>query len=485
MEDKFIDKIVAEVHEAAVGRRVGRIIPLGRDRLAIDLRSGDGRFLFISCEPSSPRLYLIERRLRDLEKAAANPTPFVQLIRSRLIGAAVRTVERLPNERVVMFQLDAADELGRSSSFSLVAQLTGRSANILLLDENGLIIESMRETRGRGQQKGDRYAPPTRPASPSPHDLERPQLDLPAGTSVSAYLDEAYLERAENERLRSLAAAAHASVNAEIKKRRRLMDRLNADLAAHGDAEKWKHLGDVLLANAFNIERRNGAFLAVDHFDENAPTIEIEADDNDTPTQTAEKYFRRYAKARNARVEISRRLDELAEELLKLEEKAELVRQAEADGDDILLRELGPRANDTEPATRRKKKRGGENAGGYRTFISSDGFEVLVGKRSTDNDMLTFRVARSGDTWLHAADYPGSHVVIRNAAKKEIPSRTLIEAAEIAAFYSDARQQPKAAVNYTLRKFVNKPRGSGPGLVSLSKFKTVLVQPKVSIDKKE
>ena len=76
-----------------------------------------------------------------------------------------------------------------------------------------------------------------------------------------------------------------------------------------------------------------------------------------------------------------------------------------------------------------------------------------------------------------AADYPGSHVVIRNANKKEIPQRTLNEASQLAAFYSKGNKQIKAAVHYTQKKFVNKPKGSAPGLVSLSSFKTLFVEP--------
>ena len=127
----------------------------------------------------------------------------------------------------------------------------------------------------------------------------------------------------------------------------------------------------------------------------------------------------------------------------------------------------------------RKKKRDVEFKGARR-FVSSDGFEILVGKKAGDNDFLTFRVAKSLDLWLHAADYPGSHVVVRNPNRKEIPHRTLLEAAELAAFYSSGREQLKAAVNYTQKKFVNKPKRAAPGTVSLAKFRTILVEPKVS-----
>lgn len=127
-----------------------------------------------------------------------------------------------------------------------------------------------------------------------------------------------------------------------------------------------------------------------------------------------------------------------------------------------------------------KKKKAEAEFKGARRFISSDGFEIMVGKKAKDNDFLTFRVARSLDLWMHAADYPGSHVIIRNPNRKEIPNKTLLEAAQLAAFYSSGREQTKAAVNYTQKKFVNKPRRSAPGAVSISSFKTILVEPQVT-----
>ena len=92
---------------------------------------------------------------------------------------------------------------------------------------------------------------------------------------------------------------------------------------------------------------------------------------------------------------------------------------------------------------------------------------------------MTFRLAKSLDLWLHAADYPGSHVVVKNPNRQEIPNKTLLEAAQIAAFFSQAKTQTKVAVHYTNKKFVNKPKGAVAGLVSLASFKTILVEPKM------
>ncbi len=116
---------------------------------------------------------------------------------------------------------------------------------------------------------------------------------------------------------------------------------------------------------------------------------------------------------------------------------------------------------------------------GARQYFSSEGFEILVGKKAKDNDYLTFRVAKSMDLWLHAADYPGSHVIVKNPNRNEIPPKTLLEAAQIAAFFSQAASQTKVAVHYTHKKFVGKPKGAAAGLVSLASFKTILVEPKI------
>ena len=107
-----------------------------------------------------------------------------------------------------------------------------------------------------------------------------------------------------------------------------------------------------------------------------------------------------------------------------------------------------------------------------------------MGRGARENDELTFRVARSYDTWMHAADYPGSHVVVRAKGKDDsIPHRTLVEAARLAAHFSQAREDSKVAVNYAQRKFVTKPRGAAPGLVYLSSFRTLLVEPGEDVER--
>jgi predicted ribosome quality control (RQC) complex YloA/Tae2 family protein len=272
-------------------------------------------------------------------------------------------------------------------------------------------------------------------------------------------------------------AAARRKISSSIRKHRKLIKNLHSDLEKHGDPELWKRYGDLLLANTENATREADRLFVTDYFDAAAPVIAIEGDKNKAITEIAEEYFRRYAKARNGRQIIVDRIAKTEAAIQTAEAKLVQIDAAIEAGDLESISLLLEPPKKTAPVGRKKKQ---ENAfKGARRFRSSDDFEILVGKKAADNDYLTFRIARSLDLWMHAADYPGSHVVIRNPNRKEIPNRTLIEAAQLAAFYSSGNKQPKAAVHYTLKKFVNKPRRASVGLVSLASFKTILVEPKV------
>lgn len=476
MDLSTIAAIAAEFETALPGRRFGKVFPLSRLDLAVDLRLPDSRFLFVSIEPGNPRTYLIRRRLRDIEKGSSPPTPFSLLLKKQLSNTEVVRVEQVPNERVITLKLNGRDEMGDEIARGLVLQLTGKSANVFLLDGTGRIIDSMREANGSGQTVTEIYAPPERPARDVPPSA-RTEFDKGSFDSVSDALDAADLERRSQNEFRSAAAAARAKIKAETSKLERLKTALRSDLAAHGDAEKWKRFGDLLLANVGTAQRTPAGFEVIDYFDPDLPTVEVAVKENESITEAAERYFKRYTKSRNAGSEIEKRMTKVEADLSRLAEKRAAIEQAIAEQDTDKIRELAGASPKTKKVAKGSKA---PKAAAYaRIFYSSDGFEILVGKRSSDNDQLTFRIARSLDTWMHAADYPGSHVVIRNPNRVEIPHATLVEAARLAAFYSQGKAQPKAAVHYTQKKFVNKPKGSAPGLVSLSSFKTLLVEPTV------
>lgn len=482
MKEFLLEKVCDELRESLSDGRFGKVFSLSKRSVAIDFRNNDGRFLLISVEPSAPRTYLIRRRLRDLERVSANHTPFSLALRKRLTGSKLTNLHKLDGERVLKFEFAGRDDFGAESRHSLIVQLTGKSSNLLLLDERGMVIDRLRETTGAGQEIGTLYSPPVRPAATT-NTANVNSIAIPENRSVSEFLDEHYLSLDAERAFAELIARARKKASDARKRLEKLLRSLEQDLAAHGDAEAWKKKGDLVLANLADAVVVDGRLLVVDYFDERTPTIELEIDENHSLTEAAEDFFKRYTKARNARQELSERIADTRRRIADAEEMESSVERAADERDDSYLNSyVGERIQDTRGSATQKRR---ESFTGARRFRSSDGFEILVGKASKDNDALTFKIAKSLDTWLHAADYPGSHVIVRNQSRGEIPQRTLLEAAQLAAFYSHARQHPKAAVHYTLRKFVNKPKGAVAGLVSLSSFKTILVEPGVNVGKIE
>ncbi|QQS41539.1 MAG: NFACT family protein [Acidobacteriota bacterium] len=470
MNEQTLQAIVDEIEPRVTGQKFGRVFTLGSSRFAIDLRLG-GEYLFVSAEPQSPRLYLIKRKLKDLEKASRKDSPFAAILRKHLANAEITSVEKDPNDRIVTMQLAAFSELEGETEYRFVIQLTGRSSNLFLLDGAGTIVDVLK--RGKGPEPGDIYEAPEAPPG---RRSEGEVFDAEGSESLSEALDRHYREAEEEQKLRSAFRSAESRLTRDLKKQKRLREALEKDLETHGDEEQWKRLGDTLLANVANAKRTGEGFEVTDYFDDEAPLVTIPADPRHSVSEAAEEYFKKYAKARNAKTAIAERLKDVSKETERIERELAELRDAFEAGDRAAVFE----AEDSVPVPLPGKKPGKvlrDEPTGTRKFVSRDGFEILVGKKSKDNDHLTFRIANSLDTWLHAADYPGSHVVIRNPGRKEIPVSTLVDAAKLAAFYSKAKNESKAAVRYTLRKFVHKPKGARPGLVSLADFKTIMVEP--------
>lgn len=475
MDLATLEKVIQELRPVLIGQRFGRVFQISRSDFIIDVRLNAGRYVFISVSPADPRIYLVRRRLRDVERAALPPSPFANSLRKNLSQAVITELAGFENERVLRMELEGDSEMGESINSALVVQLTGKSANLFVTDSAGIIIDRLRPTQGYGQEVGSVYSPPGRPNMTRPYTGTSFRHASPG--SISEELDREDLEKQAAAEFRSASAAARSAYKRHLDKLERRKEQLNNDLALHGDAEKWKRFGDLLLANVATAVQTPEYFLATDYFDDSLPTVSIPYSNEDSVTETAEKYFRKYTKARNAGEQVAERLLTTESEIEKLKTLGLELERAIADEDLETIKAMQFGRNLPTPAAPKSKAAAADKIA--RRFKSSDGFEILVGKRAKDNDLLTFKMARSSDIWMHAADYPGSHVIIRNPDRKEIPHRTLIEAAKLAAFYSQGKAQVKAAVHYTQKKFVNKPKGSAPGLVSLASFKTLLVEPQV------
>jgi predicted ribosome quality control (RQC) complex YloA/Tae2 family protein len=265
------------------------------------------------------------------------------------------------------------------------------------------------------------------------------------------------------------------SVRARLKKSQRLLQRLEADLAEAADYEKYLQYADLLKINRSRLERGMGQIEVENLFD--GSTVIIPLDSRLNGPENIEQYSRRHRKGREALEILQRRqentrheIETLSQALKQFDENFE---EAQRQYPEFLPAPSESGAPDTAP--RRP----------YKEYQTSTGVTLWVGKTEADNDRLTLDCARPYDLWFHASQCPGSHVVMRFPHKKFEPSkRELAEAASLAAYYSKARGSAKVPVSYTLRKYVRKPRGAKPGLVTIDNYKTIMVEPR-ELEKKD
>ncbi|MGZ8846204.1 MAG: NFACT RNA binding domain-containing protein [Pyrinomonadaceae bacterium] len=486
MDDLSIQAIISELEPLLIGRSPGKIFQLGPASLAIDFGLRDLGYLFISVEPAEPRLYLIKRKVRDLEKQSISPTPFALALRKELSGTQIVSFAKDADDRIVRLGFAGQDDLGKRKQRYLLAHLTGRSASLLLLNGEQTVIQRARPTDTPGQQIGDSYLKPATNnalrATPRESKLLK-QIRGQQFSSPSEAADAYFIALIEERSFATQAGIARADLGKKIAQQQKLQEQLQKDLESHANAESEKRMGDILLANLSTAKRRGNHVTLIDYFSSDAATIEIELDASSSLQEEAARRFALYSRSKravaqiNSRIELGRkRLEKLLSEQESLEKR--ISEPAAATGALSAPRSVPPAVagglstSSSQPKTKR------DRVPGTRRYLSADGFEILVGRTAQDNDHLTFKIAKPNDTWLHAGDYGGSHVVVRNSSRKPIPQRTLIEAAQLTAWFSQAKKDPKVDVHYTERKFVSKIKGGKPGLVRLQRFKNITVSPK-------
>jgi predicted ribosome quality control (RQC) complex YloA/Tae2 family protein len=278
-------------------------------------------------------------------------------------------------------------------------------------------------------------------------------------------------------------------VAAQIKKKDRLKQKLQAQLKAAVEAQSLKTYADLLYAQHDKTAR--GSTLRIPNlFDPELGEVIIPLAPALSLIENANRYHKLYRKAVRSIPQVTERLRLLESEIVALRQEEEEVVKAHSEKNSLAVVEELPVGRVRKPATS-EPRLGGDTRPNPETLVrrtaklfrSSEGMQILVGKSSKDNDTLTLKVARSEDFWLHVAGYGGSHVVLRNPEKlPAAPKQSLLEAAQLAAYFSQARNAPKVEVHYTQKKFVSKPKGAKPGLVRLREYKSISARPQLPED---
>ncbi|MCL2285929.1 MAG: NFACT family protein [Firmicutes bacterium] len=240
------------------------------------------------------------------------------------------------------------------------------------------------------------------------------------------------------------------------------------------DRDTLRIKGELLTAYLYAVGKGADTFTAQNFYDDNKP-MEITLDPTLTPAENAQRYFKQYNKQKRTYAALQDQIEKNLEDLTYLDSVAIAMETITDEADIAEIRAELATQGFAKRRTESKNKKAAQAAKPLH-YISSDGFDIYVGKNNTQNDNLTLRMANNHDIWMHTKDIPGSHVIVITGGK-ELPGTTILEAANLAAFHSKARNSTQVPVDYVAKRHVRKPNGAKPGFVIYDSHKTVYVTP--------
>lgn len=291
--------------------------------------------------------------------------------------------------------------------------------------------------------------------------------------SVSEMVEKYYDLKDKKERIAQRSASMKKTISLKLDRLKNKIEKQEEEYKKSKTFEKYKINGELLTAFIYMIQRGMSEVVLQNFYEENKE-VRISLDENLSPSDNAQKYFKKYNKLKTANHELKKMLEEnyleksyLENIILSIENtsdykelkeiKEELIREGYIKSYKI------PKKNN-KPESRLNK------------YLSSGGNIIIVGKNNRQNDYITLRLADNDDLWFHTKDIAGSHVILKSAGKN-LADEELMEAAQLAAYYSKGRLSSNVPVDYTQRKNVKKPSGAKPGMVIYEKNKTLYITP--------
>lgn len=301
-------------------------------------------------------------------------------------------------------------------------------------------------------------------------------LDKDYTASISEAIEQFYSAKDNKDRIKQKYGDIQKIISNRLDRCYKKLEILNDELSKAKEAEINKLYGDLIMSNLYQIEKGANKIKLLNYFSENGEYIDIPMNPQLTATANAQKYYKKYNKSKSALISIEKQLQENNQEILYLENQAENLEKCT---EELEINEIRKELEDQGYIKKKKEGKGKNKAVAPSKpmhFVSTTGFDIFVGKNNVQNDLLTIKLAAPNDLWLHTKDIPGSHVIVKTNGK-QVDDVTLSEAANLAAYYSKAKQSPKVPVDYTQKRNVKKPNGAKPGMVIYENNKTVYIDP--------
>lgn len=456
----------------AMGRRSNLLLLDEDDRILDCMRRVE--FEVSGARALLPGLYYQLPTPLDKLSPLTDPEGAVELARRG--GGAEETVERFLLDRYLGISPLIARELALRAFGAADARFCDRADGCeRLAVEMERLAEAVRENRftptmlsREGKPVDFTYCPITQ------YGAETVQTTFP---SFSALLDAFYTERDRQEAAQRRGRELTRTVTSAHDRVVRKLGMLEKEYAASQDRDTLRLYGDLITANLYRMERGAARLTAQNYYDENGAELDIPLDPLLTPQQNAAKYYKRYTKAKTAEKHLREQIDKAIGERDYLESVQGEIALAQTEAE---FAELRRELQETGYLRRSgKEKKGHEKPIAPREFRSSSGLRILVGRSNVQNDALT-RKADKRDLWLHTQKIHGSHVILV-CSGTEPDDQSVTEAAQLAAWFSQARDGQNIPVDVTAVKNVKKPAGAKPGMVVYYTYRTVYVTPDAAL----
>lgn len=453
------------------GSFIQDIVQPGFDTIAFYTYGKSGAKTVLVC--TAQNSCRINETRRKIEKNA-KPLRFMEILKSRVKGSRIDECYQIGLMRIILFRLSHAEE-----KFNLYIRLWSNAANVILCDENNVILDTMFRRPQKGEVTGKTFVLPEENASSSSltealqkwpirtfSEFEQEYLSLHPNVkslSFNQKVDLWYGENAENLSRKSLLSQAEKWYTQTKLRMEDALNRLENKKREFENAENLKHDGDLVLSNAHLWDGKSN-FLECEDY-ESGKTVRLLMDKEKSAQENAALYYEKYKKALSGMEGVLHDIEISKMRLEKLEKQySEIVNEKNPVKIEQLLR------RDTTPKQQQKKTHPGLD-------YTVNGWYILVGRDANENDELLRHHVRGSDMWLHVRDFPGGYVFIKNRPGKTVPLDILLDAANLAVYYSKARNAGKTDLYYTQVKYLRRAKNGPKGLVLPTHEKNLCITP--------
>ena len=295
--------------------------------------------------------------------------------------------------------------------------------------------------------------------------------------TVSSMLETYYASRDTLNRIRQKSSDLRRIVQTALERNRKKYALQQKQMKDTAKKDKYKVYGELINTYGYGLEEGCKSFKALNYYTNEEITIPL--DPTLTPQENAKKYFDRYGKLKRTEEALTEQLADTESKIEHLESISNALDIALAESDLSQIKEELTEYGYIKKHYSGKKGAKAQTKSKPFHYVSSDGFDIFVGKNNFQNDELTFKQATGNDWWFHAKKMAGSHVVVKTP-DGELPDRTFEEAGRLAAYYSKGRTAPKVEIDYIQKKHVKKPGGAKPGFVVYYTNYSLMAEPDIT-----